>query len=49
MHYIGKCFMMQMVNTSYLKERLLGRPRHRREYNIKIDLRGSGMRGCGLD
>jgi len=30
-------------------KRLLGRPRHRWEDNIKMDLPGSGMQGHGLD
>jgi len=30
-------------------KRPLGRPRRRWEDNIRMDLRGSGMWGCGLD
>jgi hypothetical protein len=29
--------------------RRLGRPRHRQEYNIKIDLWEMGLKGCELD
>jgi len=31
------------------RKRLLGRPRHRWEDNIKIDLQEVGCRGYGLD